>query len=107
MDDQYYYVRYNNNGADYMSWYNNRGDWVKTSTRVPGNKNLPDAVNMYINENYPGYTIEEILAKLLRIKQIISNEGFTIASEGIDANFFDIINYAVFALILIEEKKQL
>jgi hypothetical protein len=47
-----------------------------------------------------------ILAKILRIKQIISNEGVTIASEGIDANFFDIINYAVFALILIQEGKQ-
>jgi hypothetical protein len=44
-----------------------------------------------------------ILAKVLRIKQIISNEGKTIISEGIDANFQDIINYSVFALILIEE----
>ncbi len=45
-----------------------------------------------------------ILAKLLRIKQILSNDGKTIISEGIEANYFDIINYAVFALILIEEK---
>jgi hypothetical protein len=44
-----------------------------------------------------------ILAKILRIKQIIANEGVTINSEGIDANFFDILNYAVFALILISE----
>ncbi len=44
-----------------------------------------------------------ILAKLLRIKQIISNEGRTVISEGIDANYFDIVNYAIFALILIEE----
>lgn len=42
-----------------------------------------------------------ILAKILRIKQILNNEGKTIISEGIDANFYDIINYAVFALILI------
>ena len=41
-----------------------------------------------------------ILAKLLRIKTILSNDGKTIMSEGIDANFFDILNYAVFALIL-------
>ncbi|MBS1744426.1 MAG: DUF1599 domain-containing protein [Bacteroidetes bacterium] len=47
-----------------------------------------------------------ILAKLLRIKQIISNEGVTIISEGIDANYYDILNYAVFALILISEGKQ-
>ena len=45
-----------------------------------------------------------ILAKLLRIKQILTNEGKTIISEGIDANYFDILNYAVFGLILIEEK---
>ena len=41
-----------------------------------------------------------ILSKLLRIKKILSNHGETIISEGIDANYFDIINYAVFALIL-------
>ena len=40
------------------------------------------------------------------IKQIISNEGTTLVSEGIDANYFDILNYAVFALILIAEGKQ-
>ena len=50
--------------------------------------------------------VDLILAKLLRIKQIISNEGVTVISEGIDANFFDILNYAVFALILIDEGKQ-
>jgi hypothetical protein len=45
------------------------------------------------------------LAKILRIKQIIANEGATIVSEGIDANFYDILNYAIFALILIGEGK--
>ncbi|HOI31443.1 MAG: DUF1599 domain-containing protein [Bacteroidales bacterium] len=42
-----------------------------------------------------------ILVKLLRIKQIENNEGVTIASEGVASNYFDIINYAVFALILL------
>ena len=46
-----------------------------------------------------------ILSKLLRIKQILSNQGQTIISEGIDANYYDIINYAVFALIMIGEGK--
>jgi hypothetical protein len=41
------------------------------------------------------------LAKILRIKQIIANEGATIVSEGMDANFYDILNYAIFGLILI------
>ncbi|MDR1698758.1 MAG: DUF1599 domain-containing protein [Prevotellaceae bacterium] len=40
-----------------------------------------------------------ILQKLNRTKEIESNEGVTIISEGIDANYFDMINYAVFALI--------
>lgn len=44
-----------------------------------------------------------ILAKLLRIRQIEENDGQTVASEGQEGNFRDIINYAVFALILIEE----
>ena len=46
-----------------------------------------------------------ILVKLLRIRQILANDGKTIISEGIDANIHDIINYAVFGLILIEEGK--
>jgi len=41
-----------------------------------------------------------ILQKLLRIKQIEDNQGKTTVSEGLDANYQDIINYAVFALIL-------
>lgn len=41
-----------------------------------------------------------ILQKLLRVKQIEDNKGKTIVSEGVDANYQDMINYAVFALIL-------
>ena len=43
--------------------------------------------------------VDLILVKLLRIRQIIANKGRTEVSEGADANFMDIINYAVFALI--------
>lgn len=46
-----------------------------------------------------------ILMKLLRVKQIEDNKGHTLVSEGIDANYFDIVNYAIFALILLEEDK--
>lgn len=46
-----------------------------------------------------------ILSKLHRIKQIEENKGQTIISEGIDANYMDIVNYAVFALIKIDELK--
>ncbi len=44
-----------------------------------------------------------ILMKLLRMRQIIANDGKTLISEGIDANLTDIINYAIFALIGITE----
>lgn len=40
-----------------------------------------------------------ILMKILRVKQIEDNSGKTIISEGIDANYFDMLNYAVFSLI--------
>ena len=40
-----------------------------------------------------------ILQKILRVKQIENNQGATIMSEGVDANYFDMLNYAVFALI--------
>jgi hypothetical protein len=40
-----------------------------------------------------------ILQKLLRVKQIENNEGKTLVSEGLEANFQDMINYALFALI--------
>jgi hypothetical protein len=43
-----------------------------------------------------------ILQKLLRVKQIEDNAGQTLVSEGIDANYQDMINYAVFALIHIK-----
>lgn len=47
-----------------------------------------------------------ILMKLLRIKQIEDNQGQTVVSEGLDANYQDIINYSLFALIkLIIEKE--
>jgi hypothetical protein len=44
-----------------------------------------------------------ILMKILRIKQIEDNQGKTIMSEGIDANYFDMLNYAVFSLIHLSE----
>ncbi|WP_338359594.1 DUF1599 domain-containing protein [Yeosuana marina] len=46
-----------------------------------------------------------ILQKLLRVKQIEDNQGKTLVSEGIDANYQDMINYAIFALIHLNEEK--
>jgi hypothetical protein len=44
-----------------------------------------------------------IYQKVLRTKQIEDNQGVTIASEGLDANYFDMLNYAVFCLIKFSE----
>lgn len=46
-----------------------------------------------------------ILMKLLRVKSIEDNEGKTIVSEGLDANYLDMINYSIFALIRLGEAK--
>jgi hypothetical protein len=40
-----------------------------------------------------------ILTKVLRIKQIEDNKGKTLVSEGIERNYFDMLNYSVFAII--------
>ncbi len=46
--------------------------------------------------------VDLILMKLQRLRQILANDGKTLASEGIEANYHDIINYSVFALIMNE-----
>ena len=43
--------------------------------------------------------VDMIMAKIIRIKTILANNGKTIASEGVEGNYFDIINYAIFDLI--------
>jgi hypothetical protein len=48
--------------------------------------------------------VDLILTKILRIRQILANDGKTLVSEGVDANFSDIVNYAVFALIKLREE---
>ncbi len=79
-------------------------------------KMLNDARDLMFNKNHDydeawrnmrvsSFT-DIILMKLLRIKQIEDNEGQTLVSEGLDANYQDIINYSLFALIkLIVEKE--
>ncbi|GGF20016.1 DUF1599 domain-containing protein [Echinicola rosea] len=46
-----------------------------------------------------------ILMKLYRVKQIEDNSGKTLASEGVDANYQDMINYAIFCLIKLNEQE--
>ena len=79
-------------------WYDAN---VRTSKQLMEDKNhdYGEAWRSMSQESF----VDLILMKLQRIRQILANEGKTIASEGIDANYLDIINYAVFALILMSE----
>lgn len=47
-----------------------------------------------------------ILQKLLRVKQIEDNGGLTKVSEGVDANYYDMLNYSIFALIKFMENDE-
>jgi hypothetical protein len=73
-------------------------------------KTLMESKNHDYGEAWRNMTQESfvdlILMKLQRMRQIVSNKGATLISEGLDANFYDIINYAAFALILMGEAKQ-
>lgn len=72
--------------------------------KVKLTKELMEAKNHDYGEAWRDMRISSltdlILQKLLRVKQIEDNKGKTIVSEGIDANYQDMINYSVFALIL-------
>jgi hypothetical protein len=72
-------------------------------------KNLMEAKNHDYGEAWRDMRVSSltdlILQKILRVKQIEDNKGKTIVSEGIDANYQDMINYSVFALILMDFKK--
>lgn len=75
-------------------------------------KYIEEAKNLMINKNHDygeawrdmrvsSFT-DLILMKILRTKQIEDNFGKTLISEGVDANYFDMINYSIFALIKLE-----
>jgi len=70
---------------------------VAITKKLMGNKNY-DYGEAWRDMRISSLT-DLIIQKLLRVKQIENNKGKTIVSEGIDANYQDIINYAIFALI--------
>ena len=80
--------------------YQDNVDFAK-STMMDKNHDYGEAWRDMSQESYA----DLILVKLLRIRQILTNDGKTLISEGIDANFVDILNYATFALIQIAEGK--
>ena len=71
-------------------------------------RQLMEAKNHDYGEAWRGMYVSSftdlILSKVLRIRQIIENKGKTLVSEGIDANLYDMINYALFALIKLRHK---
>ena len=80
-------------------------DEVTTNTRELMIKKNHDYGEAWRNMRPSSFT-DMILMKLLRVKQIEENNGTTLISEGIDANYMDIINYAIFALIKLQEAEQ-
>jgi len=72
--------------------------------KVKLTKDLMEAKNHDYGEAWRDMRVSSltdlILQKLLRVKQIEDNKGKTLVSEGIDANYQDMINYSIFALIL-------
>ncbi|MEI7499486.1 MAG: DUF1599 domain-containing protein [Bacteroidota bacterium] len=84
----------------------------KTEAETLYNKYTTAARDLMLNKNHDygeawrnmrlSSLTDIILMKLMRIKQIEDNKGKTFISEGVDANYYDIINYAVFALIKME-----
>lgn len=81
-------------------WYTQKIAFAK-ATMLDKNHDYGEAWREMSQESFA----DLILMKLQRIKQILANDGKTIISEGIDANYVDIINYAAFALILMSEAK--
>ena len=86
--------------AQVQSLYQQNVDFAK-STMMDKNHDYGEAWRDMSQESFA----DLILMKLMRIKQILGNDGKTLISEGIDANYVDILNYSVFALILISEGK--
>lgn len=77
--------------------------------KVKLTKDLMEAKNHDYGEAWRDMRVSSltdlILQKILRVKQIEDNKGKTLVSEGIDANYQDMINYSVFSLILLENIK--
>jgi hypothetical protein len=78
----------------------NYNHWFNVAKNLMLNKNH-DYGEAWREMRISSYT-DLILMKIKRTKQIEDNEGKTLVSEGIEANYLDMINYAVFALIKIE-----
>ena len=84
--------------AEAGQWYDGKISLAR-ETMIAKNHDYGEAWRDMSQESFA----DLILMKLLRVRQILANDGKTLISEGIDSNFIDIINYSLFALILIAE----
>jgi hypothetical protein len=93
-----------------------KGKWSNEDTERLYDKYFEKAKELMENKNHDygeawrvmrisSYT-DIILMRILRIKQIEDNKGKTVNSEGVDANYLDIVNYGMFALIKMREKSK-
>ena len=82
--------------------------WKKAVDTIAETKELMIAKNHDYDEAWRSMRVHSytdlILMKILRTKQIEDNNGETLVSEGIDANYKDMINYSIFAIIKLTEK---
>lgn len=78
-------------------------DTVMDNTRSLMLKKNHDYDEIWRKMRVSSYT-DFILTKLLRVKEIEDNDGSTVISEGIDSNYMDIINYAVFGVIKLSQQ---
>lgn len=60
MDDKDYFVRYNWEGTDYYSWYDQDGNWIGSTAPVTNYASLPAAVNSAVSKEFIGYTITSV-----------------------------------------------
>lgn len=81
-------------------WYDDKIAMAK-ATMLDKNHDYGEAWRELSQESFT----DLILMKLMRVRQILANDGKTLISEGIDANYIDIINYSAFALIQIATGK--
>jgi len=89
------------NNEKALNLYN---DFFKKSKQLMMKKNH-DYGEAWRSMRISSYT-DLILMKIFRTKQIEDNKGKTLISEGVDANYYDMINYSVFGLIKIQEKNK-
>ncbi len=76
-----------------------------TGRRSPGIKKIQVLLRRVTPACHTLSFLQCILSQLMNYNFFIANEGKTMISEGIDANYFDIINYSVFALVLMNSNK--